>query len=324
MNRVILLIGTFLFCHSFLAQQKTLSIIEGSDTTDYNVVFHELDSQTNSKLVGYFEVKTNQPAIDKYFYLGLQSGKEHTYFPNGQIYELSIYQKGERDGDYSRYNSLGELVVKARYLEGKLSGFYIDRKKNYQGKYKKGLKNGKWEYNIGSPNYYKEFYEDGIMLEKRQVFSIDFKFRNSNKYAIHSEPKTPKEDSILIPFQGDSVWYQLKYISQELLPHPAMRKAYFKKYPNQLAQTKYVYNGFTNGMYKTYYPNGNLYLYANYTAGLLDGSWKVFDENGKLQIKGNYLDGKKVGPWKISIGTRLERKEIYRNGVLKNSSTKPK
>tara|TARA_B110000046_G_scaffold32429_1_gene34747 strand:- start:10317 stop:11291 length:975 start_codon:yes stop_codon:yes gene_type:complete len=324
MNRVISLIVTFLFCFPFLAQQKTLNIIEDSDTTSYNIVFYELDSLTKNKLVGYFEENTNQPSIEKYFYLGLQCGKEYTYFPSGQVYELSVYQKGKRDGDYSRYNSLGELVVKTRYLEGKLSGFYIDRKRNYQGKYSKGLKNGKWVYNVGSPNYYKEFYDDGILLEKRQAFSMDYKFRNSNKKLIIPEPKNPKEDSILIPFQGDSVWYQLKYISQELLSHPAMRKAYFKKHPTQLAHTKYVYNGFINGMYKIYYPNGGLFLYSNYTAGLLDGSWKQFDENGKLQIKGKYLDGNKVGTWKFSIGTRFERKEIYRSGILKRTSTESK
>jgi hypothetical protein len=77
------------------------------------------------------------------------------------------------------------------------------------------LKNGKWEYNVGSPNYYKEFYNDGVLLEKIQGFPMDFNFLNRNKKAIEAEPKSPKEDSLLIPYQVDSIWYQLKYVSQD-------------------------------------------------------------------------------------------------------------
>lgn len=324
MLRVVLFFLLFQFAFSALAQQNTLVVIESKDTSIYEIIYQDLDSLSESKLIGFFKEMPAQKAIQKRYYLGKQSGKEYTYFPSGEVYELSIYQNGKRDGDYSRYNSLGELVIKARYGNGELSGFYINRKEHYQGKYSKGLKHGKWEYNVGFPNYYKEFFKQGKRIEKRQVIPDDLKIFNRKRIEIEAGPKSPHEDSILVPMNGDSTWFKLKYVSQDSLAHPAMRKAYFKDFPKQLAHTKYVYNGYVNGMYKVYFPNGQLYLFANYTAGLLDGNWKVYDDNGVLKTKGKYLDGKKVGVWKVNLGTNQERKEVYRSGVLKTSSSKAK
>ena len=175
----------------------------------------------------------------------------------------------ERDEDCFKCTVQGELAVKARYLQGDLSGFPINRKDNYQGKYSKGLQSGRWEYNLGASNYYK----NGILLEKRQVFSVNLNFLKRKLKPVKFKSKSPNEDSLLIPYQGDSIWFDLQYVSQDLLPHPAMRKVYFKDFPKKLAHTKYVYNGYVNGMYKVYYPNGRLYLFANHAAGTLDGAW---------------------------------------------------
>jgi antitoxin component YwqK of YwqJK toxin-antitoxin module len=320
MMRIVALLFTVLFfSSSSKAQQKNLTIIEGKDTSQYSLIYLELDSLYLKKLIGYFEEYPNQRAIEKSYYLGRQSGKEYTYYPDGSIYEVSIFQNGKRDGDYSKYNVQGELVVKARYLQGDLSGFYINRKEHYQGKYSKGLKRGKWEYNVGAPNYYKEYYKNGVLLQKRQVFPVDLNFLKRKLKLGKLESKHPNEDSLLIPYQGDSIWFDLQYVSQDLLPHPAMRKAYFKDFPKILAHTKYVYNGYVNGTYRVYYPNGRLYLFANYTAGTLDGAWKQFDESGDLKIKGKYLNGRKVGKWKVNIGLQNEHKVIYRSGILKRS-----
>ena len=324
MTKVIAFCILFVITLNFFAQQTSITIIEDGDTTSHQIIYHLTDSFKESKLIGFFKTNPSQKSIEKNYFLGKQGGKEYTYFPSGKIYEVSIFQNGKRNGDYSRYNSLGELVIKARYLNGKLNGFFINRAEHYQGKYSNGLKDGKWEYNVGSPNYYKEFYSNGVLVEKRQIFPTDLPFFNREKTEIIAESKSPNEDSLLIPYQGDSTWFGLQYAPQELLSHPAMRKAYFKDFPNQIAHTKYVYNGYVNGMYKIYYPNGKLYLFANYTAGLLDGSWKMFRENGELLIKGKYLDGKKIGAWKIDIGTKTERKEVYRNGILKKSTSKSK
>ncbi|MBL4708709.1 MAG: hypothetical protein JKY48_09760 [Flavobacteriales bacterium] len=310
----------FIFCISpqFFSQQSFYQIIEEKDTTEYALKYYALDSLEKGELLAYFEDNPIQIAIHKKYFLGKQSGVTRTYFPNGAIYEVIVYQKGKKEGDYSRYNSLGELVIKAQYRDGIKWGFYIDRKERIQGRYRNAKKHGKWEYNVGSPEYGKKFFREGKLVEKRQVFA-DLKsklFQPKQKPKRDDEIKG-REDSLLIPFGGDTSWYSLDYVARDLLPHPAMRKAYFSINPKILAHTKYVYNGYVNGMYKIYYPNGKLYLFSNYTAGFLDGKWKQYDENGTLRIKGNYLDGLKVGKWEYNLGTEKYHKEKYRSGVLK-------
>lgn len=122
----------------------------------YRVFWRIFKSESNEKelLLGKTEWQRIY-LLSRWFYLW------STYIP-----------KLERDEDCFKCTVQGELAVKARYLQGDLSGFPINRKDNYQGKYSKGLQSGRWEYNLGASNYYK----NGVLLQKRQVFSVNFNF----------------------------------------------------------------------------------------------------------------------------------------------------
>lgn len=315
MRKYFFLLIIYFISTSAYSQQKIHWVIEGKDTLKYQLIYKTLDSLQKNELYAYFEEKPNQVAIHKKYYLGKQSGVTQSYFVNGDLHERIIFQNGQQTGDYSRYNQSGQVVVKAQYKEGLKNGFYINRKENFQGRYRDDKKHGKWEYNLKTPEYKKEFYQEGELVEKRQIFVLSK--RRPKPRPKENLTSSTNEDSLLIPFKGDTLWYKLRYVSRDSLPHPAMRKAFFEKFPNTLAHTKYIYNDYINGMYKVYYPNGKLYLFANYTAGLLDGSWKQYDEGGKLRVKGKYLDGLKVGRWEYNLGTTDYRKEKYRSGILK-------
>lgn len=318
LKRLLFFLFIVSLAQQLFSQQTTHVIIEENDTTEYELMYNALDSLEKGELVANFKENPNQIAVHKRYFLGKQSGVTKTYFPNGTIYEIMVYQKGQKEGDYSRFNSLGELTIKAQYKEGVKSGFFINKKESIQGRYLNGKKHGKWEYYVGSPAYEKKFFKQGELVEKRQVFSdIKSKLFNAREKPQKEGSIMGQEDSLLIPFQGDTSWYRLIYVSRDSLPHPAMRKAYFYNYPNVVAHTKYIYNGYVNGMYKVYYPNAKLYLFANYTAGFLDGKWKQYDEEGNLRTKGKYIDGLKVGKWEYNLGTEKYYKEKYRSGVLK-------
>ena len=49
-----------------------------------------------------------------------------------------------------------------------------------------------------------------------------------------------------------------------------------------------------NGIYKSYYDNGQLREEVNYINGKENGILKTYHENGQLWKEVNYIDGKKV------------------------------
>ena len=47
-----------------------------------------------------------------------------------------------------------------------------------------------------------------------------------------------------------------------------------------------------NGIYKSYYDDGQLFYEVNYIDGKRNGIFKSYHENGQLWYKANYIDGK--------------------------------
>ena len=52
-----------------------------------------------------------------------------------------------------------------------------------------------------------------------------------------------------------------------------------------------------NGLYATYYPNGDVYILESYKNNQLHGPVIGFYENKRVNISGYYLNGKKHGNW---------------------------
>ena len=66
---------------------------------------------------------------------------------------------------------------------------------------------------------------------------------------------------------------------------------YRKYYPSgQLKSEIYYHNGVGKGMGKTYYENGQLKTEGVYKNGKIEGPFKYYFENGRLQAQGIYKD----------------------------------
>ena len=52
-----------------------------------------------------------------------------------------------------------------------------------------------------------------------------------------------------------------------------------------------IKDGEKHGLYRWYYPNGNLKVEGNYVKGVMEGEWKRYHENGELKSKKNYING---------------------------------
>ena len=60
------------------------------------------------------------------------------------------------------------------------------------------------------------------------------------------------------------------------------------------------------GIFKTFYENGNIKSEQNYLNWKFNGKWKIFYENGNIKSENNYQDGKLNG----------ESKEFFQDGNI--------
>ena len=79
-----------------------------------------------------------------------------------------------------------------------------------------------------------------------------------------------------------------------------------------------IKNGKREGVWFSYWNNGQLYSKGNYKNGKKEGAWVFYWDIGQLMRKGNYKNGKREGAWVEyeKDGTLdRERSGIYKNGL---------
>ena len=76
---------------------------------------------------------------------------------------------------------------------------------------------------------------------------------------------------------------------------------------NFLKAKGHVRDGKKEGLWISYYPNGEKSRETNYEKGIENGSWIMWHENGNLYIEQTKVNGKTTGIWK----------EYYENGQIR-------
>ncbi len=72
-----------------------------------------------------------------------------------------------------------------------------------------------------------------------------------------------------------------------------------------------------NGIYKSYYENGQLKTEENYKYGKLEGVAKAYDESGKPKMEINYKNGIREGVVKFyNKNGKLKTELNYKNGKI--------
>ncbi|MGY6560713.1 MAG: toxin-antitoxin system YwqK family antitoxin [Luteibaculaceae bacterium] len=70
--------------------------------------------------------------------------------------------------------------------------------------------------------------------------------------------------------------------------------------------------GKRTGVWRSWYPNGNLWSLHNYTDGKLHGEYKTWHKNGQIFISGRYEMDNQIGTWKyFSEDGTLEKQFIH-------------
>ena len=106
-------------------------------------------------------------AFSANYYNGFRTGFVKYYYPSGKLMKTQVFQKSKRNGEYTLYDEQGTIVEKGVYVNDVKDGYWNWRKYQFMGKYKNGLKNGKWVYianGVKQPYYYK----NGVLVKSKK------------------------------------------------------------------------------------------------------------------------------------------------------------
>lgn len=257
----------------------------------------------------YYDKKGNIESVESYEN-GYLTDTIYDYFANGKVKVLSVYNYGERDGLYLKYNIFDTLIEEGNYNNG-----VIDR-----DWYTYNLDGGKvGEY------YYSDGYEQGIQktfcvngkleswkeIELGKVVSQLFLDTNENKIdqfgQFHGEVKLHDASNNYIRYKGmfkngvadgranwfgidGSILTEGNFINDE---KDGLWKWYYE--PGKVMKEVEFLMGREHGAYKLYHPNGKLSFEATYVSGNIEGVAKDYYLNGALSYEANFMDGERHG-----------------------------
>lgn len=230
----------------------------------------------NGYNVFYYE--NGEVASEGYFQDGLPHGVWKSYYPSGTLKSIGKKDHGQSD-------SLWKFFDK----EGKLTWSY---------EYANDMKNGCATKYDSLGNVEKEaFYVDDVKQGEEQWFYPD----GSLKKIVHYE--NGDEDGLAVTYNKEGI-----IIEEEIYNDGFLRK---KQTFNQLDE-----KGEKTGVWRTYFPNGNIKTEISYDRGKMDGTAKEFDKTGKL-VNINTMKGDSVASDPGGVVMIDLYKEYHPNGKVK-------
>ena len=234
---------------------------------------------------------------------GEKEGLWKEYYETGELLKETSWKNGKKNGlEITYYDKTGDLMSVEGYMDGTQHGidkfFWEGGVLGQSVSYIDGKKNGVWK-NFGSDGV---LWSTGYYNEngKKSGWWVSHNIRNGSwgvSYYVNG-----KEDENL----GGTYYYNV------------MEKPFGVGLP--LGVTLGFKQG-GNGVWKSYFENGNLKEEGYYSDGFKEGVWKSFSENGNLFVETTFKDGRISGLMKLysEDGKTVIDSSYYKNGVkIKN------
>ncbi len=210
---------------------------------------------------------------------GFKQGRWEKPYKNGKIAYKAYFVNDKLVGDYLRFYSNGELMLKIKYdknQSGYATLYWDTGKKMAEGKYiNTNVKDSVWQfYGIDEALMATETYKNGI----RNGLSKNF-YRNG---------KTSEE------------------INWENGKKNGIWRKYYDNGKTRM-ETRYI-NNQLDGIFHVFYKNGRMYINGGYKADLKNGIWNFYDKQGKLTKTIEYING---------IATNQNELDSIENAMIK-------
>lgn len=160
-----LLLLFLLFCVDLSAQTDSMRVVVNDTTVFWHKIKLVKNDTLNGEVRAVYVSDTTRTAFVKNYYNGWATGVYKSFYPNGKTMEKIIYQKGKKNGEYTLYKFDGTVLIKGVYENDIKNGFWIHKGYRIQGRYKNGLKQGKWKWYYAEDKYYLYVFDNGKIVK---------------------------------------------------------------------------------------------------------------------------------------------------------------
>lgn len=187
---------------------------------------------------------------------------------------------------------LAAPLLHAQPHDGKYRERYANGKTHIRGHYKKGMKNGAWNY-----------YDEQGRLQKSIHYEMD-RLNGSYEEFVYDSALTRKGSFLFDQRDGSWMTFPLNAKGKAQKMKPLSVENYAK--------------GLRDGSQRYWYANGKQKKECNYKGGVLNGAYAEWFETGEPKCSGSYSNTLLVGEWSYwsdSTGHPLDSNIQYSKGV---------
>ncbi|MBU2020653.1 MAG: hypothetical protein KJ941_13490 [Bacteroidetes bacterium] len=275
-------------------------------------VFTEWHENGNLKLKGTYNMEKPIGRWEYYYFDGRVKSIEEIvdgtvlveefYLPDSLHTQLII----DGTGELLVYYNTGSLKEYYQYKDGLKDGTFEEYSiYNYPlltGSFKKGKKEGKWNYYFFTGDLHKTIDYSNEKMNGEYVVYYDNgvkKIEGAYQNDLKAGKWTWKTNKGTVDMEG--------FFSDDL-----QDGKWLYNYPTgELSYTAQYKKGKKDGNWNYFYKNGKLSKEGSFENDEKEGEWKTWYEDGVLLMKGSYSKGKENGEWV----------NFWENGKLKNRST---
>jgi len=226
------------------------------------------------------------------------------FYISGELKRSTPLVEGKPNGLEKEFNKEGLIIVVSKYYAGILGKReFINRTDKF------GLKQGSWKYfwdngNLQLEGTYQNDKKKGYFKYYDEEGNFKYVEKYDNDNIVLDAPETRQMDVKTVYHPNGK---------------PSITATYYKGVPDGIRRefdesgkvikgyvfTKGIlkYEGITDeegkrqGLWKEYYPTGELKSQGHYSNSNQEGEWKFYFENQKVEVEGRYKNGKKEGAW---------------------------
>lgn len=237
---------------------------------------------------------------------GVYNGEYQTYHVNGKVNLDCKTVNNNIEGVAKYYHNNGVLQSEGTFTNDKRTGvwkwFDENGKIETEGLYANNERTGTWKY-----------YHPNGQLKEEMVFD-NGKRKGLNK-SWTEEGKLFEE----IVFKNDKIdsykYYDVsgKVLAQGKTQGGKLTFAMYNQYGQKIKEGLLV-NGIEEGIWKFYYPNGQLEYELPYEKGVINGVRKNYFKNGEIKYELNFVNGNRDGYYKgYHINRNVQVEGYYEN-----------
>lgn len=225
------------------------------------------------------------------------------YYANGNVKTVGSYKNGVPEGIRREYSQDGNLVASYIYSGGKVIGeglissegvkdgawkeYYVEGQLRSEGFYDKGKPVGKWK-----------FYHQNGRLEQEGEYNAKGLYQGEWKWYYSSGTIWREEAYIDGTPDGFTTEYDSEgtIILQGEYLDGLEEGQWIFQYGDHREEGEYQ-NGLRNGLWKYFFPNGQIHFEGSYIDGNNNGKHTWYWESGRKKEEVRYIMGQPDGDW---------------------------